>query len=231
MSCETFGYYVNDKYSFTIEVDEKGRKLGKLIDVQTGKTLAEDMYQRVVPENIDNLVNVAKLLIGAAWQDGKIEESEKKSFQKAFENVKFTDSQKEEIEKEFKEPTPVPELVALIKGREEKLLLLETALLLIIADNEFHPKEKEFIEYLVKEFGLDSEDYALLYYILPDNVKKYIVKEKIHDTLKIRSDEIATLDKLSSKAEADSINHQQVYHHFINSWKNRSTRYKRDSVY
>jgi tellurite resistance protein len=231
MSCESFGYYVNDKFSFTIIRDEKGRKLGKLVNVQTGETLAEDMYQRVVPENIDNLINVAKLLIGAAWQDGKIEESEKRSFYKAFENVEFSDSQKKEIEKEFSKPTPVKELVAEIKGREEKLLVLETALLLIIADNEFHPKEKEFIEYLVNEFNLDSEDYALLYYILPDNVKKYIVKEKLHDTLKIRSEEIATLDKLSSKAKADSIDHNQVYHHFINSWKNRSTRYKRDSVY
>ena len=231
MSCESFGYYVNDKFSFTIIRDEKGRKLGKLVNVQTGETLAEDMYQRVVPENIDNLINVAKLLIGAAWQDGKIEESEKRSFYHAFENVSFTDPQKKEIEKEFVEPTPVKELVAEIKDREEKLLVLETALLLIIADNEFHPKEKEFIEYLVNEFKLDSEDYALLYYILPDNVKKYIVKEKLHDTLKIKSDEIATLDKLSSKAKADSINHNQVYHHFINSWKNRSTRYKRDSVY
>ena len=231
MSNNSFGYYVNDKYAFTIAKDKKGRKQGKLVDVKTGEILAGEMYQRVVPENIDNLVNVAKLLIGAAWQDGKIEESERQAFYEAFKNVKFSDSQKHEIEKEFKQPTPIKELVAKIENREEKLLILEASLLLIIADDEFHPKEKEFIEYLVKEFDLDSADFALLYYILPDKVKKYIVKEKINETLQIKSDEIATFDKLSAKEKSSKLNHNQVYYHFINSWKNRSSRYRRDSVY
>jgi len=116
--------------------------------------------------------------------------------------------------------------------REEKLIILETSLLLILADNEFHPQEKKFIETLVKEFQLESEDFALLYYILPEEVKKYIVKERIHETLEIDDAEIAALEKFTAHEEpGETVNHEKVYVHFVNSWKNRSTRYKRGSVY
>ncbi|MBN2461014.1 MAG: TerB family tellurite resistance protein [Candidatus Cloacimonetes bacterium] len=228
---EPIGYYVNDNYAFTISLDEKGRKVGTLRDIKTGKVLGESMYQRVLPENIDNLLNVAKIIISAAWQDGKITSSEKDAFSKAFRNIDFTEQQQREIEAEFNKPTPVEEMIGKITNREEKLLILETSLLLIIADKEFHPKEKDFIEYLVKEFKLDSEDYALLYYILPEQVKKYIIKEKIHKTLQINTKEIKVLNKFSSAKSDTQVNHDKVYTHFIDSWKDRSYRYKRLSVY
>jgi len=225
------GYFVNENYSFTITKDDKGRKLGKLVNIKTGEVLAEDLYQRVMPDNIENLLNVAKIIIGAAWQDGKIDPSEKQAFYDAFKSVQFSESHKQEIEKEFLDPSSVQELVKKVKTREEKMLILEISLLLIIADKEFHPKEKEFIEYLVREFQLDSSDYALLYYILPQEVKKFIVKSKIHQTLQINNKEIKTLDKLSQKKTEKPVDHERVYNHFVDSWKNRSTRYTRTSVY
>lgn len=225
-------YFVNDNYSFTIYRDEKGVETGKLVDLKTGEKIGDELYQRVFPENVDNLVNVAKVIISAAWQDGKILPAEREAFEQAFKYVKFNDEQKQQIEKEFEEPTPLMDLIGNIKKREEKLVILETSLLLILADNEFHPKEKEFIETLVKEFKLDSEDFALLYYILPKEVKKYIVKEKIHSTLEIDTNVMCALDNFLCEEIGDkTVNHKMVYVHFVNSWKNRSTRYKRKSVY
>jgi len=225
-------YYVNDDYSFTIYLDSKGKKVGKLENLKTGEILAETLQQRVFPENIENLANVARIIISAAWQDGKILPSERAAFDTAFKYVEFTEEQKELIEQEFSTPTPLKDLVGCIKTREEKLVVLETSLLLILADNEFHPKEKEFIETLVNEFQLQSEDFALLYYILPREIKKYIVKEKINETLEIDASEIAALDKLIGKKAADGkVDHSMVYLHFVNSWKNRSNRYRRRSVY
>ena len=224
-------YFVNEEYSFTITRDEKGRKIGKLMNIKTGDILADSMIQRVMPENVPNLLNVAKVIISAAWQDGKILPSERKAFDEAFKNVKFSPKQKKEIEKEFVDPTPIKKLIKNIKTREEKLLILETSLLLVVADNEFHPKEKTFIETIVKEFDLDSHDFVLLYNILPEKVKKYIVKENIHEKLEINADEIRVVDKFTKKKKDKEVSHDQVYHHFIDSWKNRSTRYRRLSVY
>ncbi len=224
-------YFGNEEYSFTITRDEKGRKIGKLMNVKTGDILTDNMFQRVMPENVPNLLNVAKVIISAAWQDGKILPSERKAFNEAFKNVNFTPKQKKEIEKEFVDPTPIKKLIKNIKTREEKLLILETSLLLVVADNEFHPKEKTFIETIVKEFNLDSYDFVLLYNILPERVKKYIVKENIHETLEINADEIQVVDKFTKKKKDKEVSHNQVYHHFIDSWKNRSIRYRRLSVY
>ena len=219
--------FVSDDYSFNVMEDEKGKKVGKLVNLKTNKLLADDLYQKIMPEDVSNLLNVAKVIISAAWQDGKILPSERRTFEKAFENVDFTRKQKKEIEKEFAKPTPIEKLIKKITSREEKLLILETSLLLVIADNEFHPKERKFIEYLVKEFGLDSADFALLYQILPQSVKKYIVKEKIHETLKIREDDIITLDKFAKEKKVGDINHEKVYYHFVRNWNNRSIRYQR----
>lgn len=224
-------YFGNEEYSFTITRDEKGRKIGKLVNIKTGDILSDNMFQRVIPENVPNLLNVAKVIISAAWQDGKILPSERKAFDEAFKNVNFSHKQKKEIEKEFVDPTPIKKLIKNIKTREEKLLILETSLLLVVADNEFHPKEKTFIETIVKEFDLDSHDFVLLYNILPERVKKYIVKENIHETLEINADEIRVVDKFTKKKKDKEVSHDQVYHHFIESWKNRSTRYRRLSVY
>ncbi|KQC10545.1 MAG: hypothetical protein APR54_03080 [Candidatus Cloacimonas sp. SDB] len=229
---DLISYFVNDDYSFTVYRDKKSRVVGKLIDQNTGKQVGKDLYQRVFPGNVENLVNVAKVIISAAWQDGKILPAERKAFDLAFSDIEFTAEQKQKIEKEFTQPTPLNELLDCIKTREEKLIILETSLLLILADNEFHPQEKKFIETLVKEFQLESEDIALLYYILPEEVKKYIVKERIHETLEIDDAEIAALQKFSNHKEpVANLNHEKVYVHFVNSWKNRSTRYKRESVY
>jgi len=229
---DLISYFVNDDFSFTIYQDKKGKKVGKIVNLKTGEILTDNLYQRVFPENVGNLINVAKVIISAAWQDGKILSSERDAFDEAFKYVEFTDEQQEEIEKEFLNPTPYKDLIGCIKTREEKLIILETSLLLVLADNEFHPKEKEFIEALVNNFNLESEDIALLYYILPQEVKKYIVKEKIHVTLEIDAHEIAALDKFMGKSEVkDKVDHKMVYVHFVNSWKNRSTRYKRKSVY
>ncbi len=222
-------YFFNENYSFTVVKDEKGKKIGKLVNIQTSKE--EKLDQRVLPENIPNLLNVAKIIISAAWQDGKILPSEKEAFELAFKNVNFTEEQKVEIEKEFTDPTPKEELVKCITTREEKLLILETTFLLVIADDEFHPKEKAFIEYLVKEFKLDPADFMILYNILPQRVKKYITMEKLHNTLEIKADEIDVITKFAIEKKAKDTSHEQVYSHFLNNWKNRSIRYRRSSVY
>ncbi|MCK5762984.1 MAG: hypothetical protein KAH05_02590, partial [Clostridiales bacterium] len=108
---------------------------------------------------------------------------------------------------------------------------LETSLLLIIADNEFHPKEKTFIEYLVKEFKLDTTDIAMLYRILPERVKKYIVKEKLNEVFEIKADEIEVLNKFANDTKIQDASHDMVYSSFMNNWKNRSNRYRRTSIY
>ncbi len=225
------GYFVNEKYSFTIQLDEKGRKYGKLVDQETGEVLAKELYQRVLPERVTNLLNVAKVIISAAWQDGEIQNEERLAFNKAFENVSFTEDQRKELDQEFITPSNLDVLLTNIITREEKLLILETSLLLIIADNVFHVKEKEFIEKLVKTFELDSADFALLYYILPEAVKKYIVTEKIHETLEIKKEDIATLSKYAQKDTGKVVNYDKVYTHLVNNWKNRSSRYHRRSIY
>lgn len=228
---KTVEYYVNDNYSFEIKRNEKGQKIGRLVNMENNQQIGPDLVQKVIPENIENLVNVAKVVISAAWQDGKILQSEKDAFNSVFEHVDVSDEQEAEIKNELVNPTPIEELVKKIKTREEKMLVLETSLLLIIADNEFHPKEKAFIEYLVKEFKLDKTDFAILYNILPDEVRKYIVKESINETLEIKADEIEMLTQFSEKSEAKGVDHEKVYASFLNNWKNRSNRYRRISSY
>ena len=218
-------YYSNDSYSFYVIMDDDGKKIGKLFDVKADKMIADDLQQRVLPENIPNLLNVVKVIISAAWQDGKILPSEREAFEKAFQHVNFTKKQRKEIEKEFLEPTPISKLIKHITTRDQKLLILETSFLLVIADNEFHPKEKEFIEYLIREFNLDSVDLALVYRILPQNQKKYIVEKEMHKTLEIKTEEIKTLDKLTPPKKEEVVNHEMVYSKFIIKWNNRRSRY------
>ena len=222
-------YYVGDNYNFKILKDKKGKKFGKLINVNTNEE--EELNQKVLPENISNLVNVVKVVVSAAWQDGKILQSEKDAFNKVFKNVDVSEEHEKEIKNEMVNPTPIEELVKHIKTREEKMLVLETSLLLVIADNEFHPKEKAFIEYLVKEFKLDPVDIAILYSILPERVKKYIVKEKLNEVLEIRADEIETLNKFAPDTKIHDTSYNRVYTTFLHNWKNRSVRYRRISSY
>ena len=54
------GYFLNDDYSFTIELDSKGKKIGKLVDLKSEKVLADDLQQKALPENITNLLNAIK---------------------------------------------------------------------------------------------------------------------------------------------------------------------------
>ncbi len=224
-------YFVNEDHSFTIKRNDKGQKIGVLKDLKTNRQVGSELTQKVIPENIKNLVNVAKVVISAAWQDGKILQSEKDAFNHVFKHVDVSPEQEADIKNELVNPTPIEELVKKIKTREEKMLILETSLLLIIADNEFHPKEKSFIEYLVKEFKLDKTDFAILYNILPDKVRKYIVKEKLNETLAIKEDEIAALSQFTDKKDIKKVNYEQVYTGFMNNWKNRSSRYRRISSY
>ncbi len=228
---KTVEYYVNDSYSFEIKRNSKGQKIGQLKDLVTNEVIEPTLDQKVIPENITNLVNVAKVVISAAWQDGKITQSEKDAFNIVFEHVDVPEEQEIEIKNELVNPTPIEELVKQIKTREEKMLILETSLLLIIADNEFHPKEKAFIEYLVKEFELDKTDFAILYNMLPERVRKYIVKERINETLAINEAEINALVQFVPEKTLKDASHEVVYSSFLNNWKNRSNRYRRSSVY
>ena len=224
-------YFLNDDYSFSVTVDEAGRKTGKLVDLKKQYVLADDLMQKVIPENLPNLLNVAKVVISAAWQDGKILPEEKEAFNNAFENVAFTDEQWTEIEKEFKNPTPTEELIKDITSYDEQMLILETSILLVIADGEFHPKEKEFIDLLVKEFGLDTKDFALLYRFLPERAKKYIIKEKLHEGLNIKVDEIEILNKFIPEITVHELKHENVYRNLMSNWRNRRTRYSKIKSY
>lgn len=228
---KTVEYYVNDNYAFEIMRNDKGQKIGYLVDLKTNQRIEPELVQKVIPENIENLVNVIKVVISAAWQDGKILQAEKDAFNRIFENVDVSPEQEAEIKKEMINPTPIEELVKKIKTREEKMFILETSLLLIIADKEFHPKEKAFIEFLVKEFKLDKTDFAILYNILPAEVRKYIVKESINETLAIKEDEIKVLSQFADEVPATDVNHDKVYSSLLNNWKNRSIRYRRISSY
>ncbi len=220
-------YYSNGNHSFSVTMDESGRKTGKLMDIKNGNVIAENLHQMVLPENIPNLLNVLKVIISSAWQDGKILPAEKEAFEEAFQNVNFTKKQRKEIEKEFLNPTPIAKLLKYISTRDEKLIILETSLNLIIADNEFHPKEKIFIEYLVKEFQLDSADFALIYQNLPPRLKKYIVKENLHKTLEIKIEEIKTLDKFTPPISDKTSSHKIVYATFLSNWNNKRSRYSK----
>lgn len=231
MSSKVIEYFLNDNYSFSVTIDEKGRKIGKLVSLENEKILATNLMQRVFPESIPNLLNVAKVVISAAWQDGKILPEEREAFDLAFKNVAFTEAQRAELEREFEVPTPIYELIKDITLREHKMLILETSLLLIIADGEFHPKEKEFIQFLAKEFSLDKEDYALLYRILPQRVKKYIVKENLTTGLDIRADEIDVITKYASKHKVENLKHEYVYSNLLVNWRDRRTRYSRIKSY
>ncbi len=231
MANNVWEYFLNDDYSFSVTVDKAGRKIGKLINLKDDKILADNLMQKVIPEKLPNLLNVAKVVINAAWQDGKILPSEKEAFHKAFENVAFTDDQWAELEKEFIKPSPIAELIKDIKSRDQQMLILETSLLLVIADGEFHPKEKEFIDYLVKEFGLDTDDFALLYRVLPERAKKYIIKEKLHEGLNIKADEIEVLNKFVPDIRVPELKHENVYGNLMKNWRNRRNRYSKIKSY
>ena len=231
MANKVWEYFLNDDYSFSVTVDKAGRKTGKLVDLNKNEVLADNLMQKVIPENLPNLLNVAKVVISAAWQDGKILPEEKEAFNNAFRNVAFTDEQRTEIEKEFESPTPIGEFIKEITSRDEQMLILETSILLVIADGEFHPKEKEFIDYLVKEFGLDTEDFALLYRILPERAKKYIIKEKLHEGLNIKADEIEVLNKFIPEITVKELKHENVYMNLMSNWRNRRTRYSKIKSY
>lgn len=231
MAHKTWQYFLNDDYSFSVTVDKAGRKIGKLVNLKEDKVLADNMMQKVIPEKLPNLLNVAKVVINAAWQDGKILATEKEAFNKAFENVAFTDDQWAELNQEFVKPTPIAELIKDITSRDQQMLILETSILLVIADGEFHPKEKEFIDLLVKEFELDTDDFALLYRILPERAKKYIIKEKLHEGLNIKADEIEVLNKFVPDVKAPELKHENVYGNLMNNWRNRRNRYSKIKSY
>ena len=118
MANKVWEYFLNDDYSFSVTVDEAGRKKGKLVDLNKNEVLADNLMQKVIPENLPDLLNVAKVVISAAWQDGKILPEEEEAFNSAFKNVAFTDEQWAEIEKEFKTPTPINELIKDITTRD-----------------------------------------------------------------------------------------------------------------
>jgi tellurite resistance protein len=231
MAKHKWDYFLSDEYSFLISVDDDGRKTGKLVDLKTNKVLADDLIRKVIPENIPNLLNVARVVVSAAWQDGKILQEEKDAFNTAFAKVDFTEEQRDILLKEFENPTPIDEYIHEITSRDHKMLILETCILLVIADGEFHPKEKEFIDKLVKEFKLAPEDFALLYRILPERAKKYIVKEKLHEGLNIKADEIAVLDKFVPDHKVEDLKHDHVYRNLMSNWRNRRTRYSRIKSY
>jgi tellurite resistance protein len=232
MDKKTIEYYYDGNYSFAISKDANGHKVGMLKDVHTGTVLAESVPQKVLPENVENLLNVAKIIINAAWQDGTIHPDERKAFDKAFEDVAFTPQQLATLDAEFAKPSPLASLLPQVTTREDKLLILETSLLLVVADNEFHPSEKAFIEKLIDAFKLDAGDYGLLYLMLPQRVKKYIVKESLHETLEMKADEIKVLDKLTeAPSEEVTIDHEMVYVKLISNWKNRAARYQRVKSY
>jgi tellurite resistance protein len=231
MANKVWEYFLNENYSFSVTKDEAGRKTGKLVDLIKNQVLADNLVQKVIPENLPNLLNVAKVIISAAWQDGKILLSEKEAFHEAFETVAFTDEQWEELEKEFIKPSPIRELIKDIKSKDQQMLILETSILLVIADGEFHPKEKEFIDLLVKEFALDTTDFALLYKILPQRAKKYIIKEKLHEGLNIKADEIKILEKFIPKHTVEELRHENVYRNMMSNWRNRRTRYSKIKSY
>lgn len=231
MAQKVWEYFLNDNYSFSVTIDETGRKIGKIVDRNNNKILADNLMQKVIPENLTNLLNVAKVVISAAWQDGIIRPEEKKAFNTAFKNVDFTTEQRTEIEKEFQTPTPIDQLLDNVISRDEQMLILETSILLVVADGEFHPKEKEFIDKLVKKFSLDVEDFALLYRILPEKAKKYIIKEKLHEGLNIKADEIEVLNKFIPKIKAEDLQQDKVYSNLMRNWRNRRTRYSRIKSY
>ena len=231
MANKVWEYFLNDDYSFAVTIDKAGRKKGKLVDLNKNEVLADNLMRKVIPENLPNLVNVAKVVISAAWQDGKILPEEKEAFNSAFENVAFTDEQWGEIKKEFETPTPIRELIKDITSRDQQMLILETSILLVIADGEFHPKEKEFIDLLVKEFGLDTEDFALLYRILPKRAKKYFIKEKLHEGFNIKVDEIEVLSKFIPDITVKELKHEHVYTNLMSNWRNRRTRYSKIKSY
>jgi len=231
MANKVWEYFLNDNYSFSVTVDKAGRKTGKLVNLNNNEVLADNLMQKVIPENLPNLLNVAKVVISAAWQDGKILPEEKEAFNNAFMKVAFTPEQRAEIEREFKNPTPIGELIKGITSRDEQMLILETSILLVIADGEFHPKEKDFIDLLVKKFELDTEDFALLYRILPESAKKYIIKEKLHEGLNIKADEIEILEKFIPKIKVEELKHDSVYMNLMSNWRNRRTRYSKVKSY
>jgi len=231
MANKVWEYFLNDEYSFSVTVDIAGRKIGKLINLREDKILADNLMQKVIPEKLPNLLNVAKVVINAAWQDGKILPTEKEAFNKAFANVAFTDEQWAELNQEFVKPTPIAELIEEITSRDQQMLILETSILLVIADGEFHPKEKEFIDLLVKKFELDTDDFALLYRILPERAKKYIIKEKLHEGLNIKADEIEILNKFVPDVKVPELKHEIVYGNLMNNWRNRRNRYSKIKSY
>ena len=224
-------YYFDGTYSFAISRDANGHKVGTLKEIKSGTILAESIPQKVLPENVENLFNAAKIIINAAWQDGKISPEERVVFDQAFADVAFTEEQRKLLEKEFVSPSSLDTLLPDVTSREDKLLILETSLLLIVADNGFHPQEKAFIEKLIAAFKLDVKDYSLLYLMLPESVKKYIVKESLHKTFAMKADEIKVLDKLVKVQESTEIDHDLVYAKFVSNWKNRSARYQHLKTY
>jgi len=231
MSNKKWEYFLNDDYSFSINSDEMGRKTGILKDLRSNKVLADNLMQKVIPEKLPDLLNAAKVVINAAWQDGKILPEEKEAFNTAFKNVAFNEEQRAELEKEFENPSDIDELIKDIESRDHKMFILETAILLVVADGEFHPKEKEFIDKLVKEFKLEPADFVLLYRILPERAKKYIVKEKLHEGLNIKADEIEVLKKFTPVVKIDDLKYTKVYKNMMTNWKNRRTRYSRIKSY
>ena len=84
---------------------------------------------------------------------------------------------------------------------------------------------------LVKEFELDTEDFVLLYRILPESAKKYIIKEKLHEGLNIKADEIEILNKFVPKYAVKELKHEHVYMNLMSNWRNRRTRYSRIKSY
>ena len=78
---------------------------------------------------------------------------------------------------------------------------------------------------------LQTEDFALLYRVLPKRAKKYIVKEKLHKGFKIKADELEILNKFSSDHKVKNLEHKNVYGNMVNNWRSRRTRYSRMKSY
>jgi tellurite resistance protein len=118
-------------------------------------------------------IDVIEILIAVAWADGAIQKEEMDILNELENTNIFSDQEKLKIGEWLKSPNKDIEPIAQkITDIGEQKLVLQQAILVVLADNVVHTKEKEVIQKLISTFQLPQKEVEDVCNVLAELLNK-----------------------------------------------------------
>lgn len=96
----------------------------------------------------DSHFNMWRCVVAVAHADNKIHQDEKIYLQKIFQNIPFSEEQRETLARELDTPHEIDGLLGAVDVPADRSKLVYFARILCWADGSLHPEEKEIIQHL-----------------------------------------------------------------------------------